>query len=237
MPITYVYPSTFTDFVKEVNSRSKSISHLTLFRGQSSAEWKLLPRIARDEVDENFIKKEERLIREFKRLGRSLIGPEISKDQWDLLAFAQYHGLKTRLLDWTTNPLVALWFAYHEEPESDTNRAIWMLKVKPEDIVDTEEDSPYGGRVTSAFRPNHVTNRITAQSGWFTSHKYNSSQNKFIPLDNNSTYLDRLTKIEMKDGMRESVLKSLDNFGINHSTMFPDLGGLTTYLNWKRIVS
>lgn len=91
-----------------------------LFRGQSNEDYKLVPSLGRDkcsEFDQGLIDNERNLIEKAK-----FLLPDVFKNDMtplELLALLQHHGIYTRLMDVTENPLVALYFACCSNPNDN----------------------------------------------------------------------------------------------------------------------
>jgi len=226
----------FLALIGEEEDEIRDESILVLYRGQEK-DWDLLPKIGRKNYfSSDFLLVEKKLMQEFDRLAHPYFDSRTDLKSWDKLAIAQHHRLPTRLLDWTENPLVALWFAFAKpknESSVDSERVVWALHISEEDVVDGIDGDPYKMPKTVVFKPRHTTRTITAQNGWFTVHKFVPSESTFIPLNRHKQYRKRLIKYTCSEGMRTGALSRLNRLGVNHLSLFPDLYGLCDFLEWR----
>lgn len=200
---------------------------LILFRGQAF-NGGLLPGIARGEPERDTTAIEQDVLRQLKLQGGSFIS-DSGETELDLLVLAQHYGLKTRLLDWTSSPLMALWFACTDQKEGDAY--VYALSASGFQEKDVYEKSPFLTSKTIVFQPRLNNARITAQHGWFTLHKYAKKIGRFVALDNNRSISSCLFKFTIPAKKRLSIISSLQRVGINQRTIYPDLEGLCRSLN------
>ena len=92
------------------------------FRGQVR-NWSLKPSLAREIVTEQERAKESEC---FEKLAKIL--PNVN--DWERATIAQHYGVPTRLLDWSENPLVGLYFALDDKNYDNEDGVIWVLEDK-----------------------------------------------------------------------------------------------------------
>jgi hypothetical protein len=194
------------------------------FRGQSDAEWELIPKAGRKPYTNV---SDLSLFTHWKRRAISHLQKE-NNTEWELLAIAQHTGLPTRLLDWTHNPLVATFFATSENEEKDgaiyiynPNSVISHELVKPFEIEEKTE--------IQFHQPSSSSSRIINQLGYFSIHT-----NPKTPL-NDKTKDGTIEKLIIKKELKNDLMHMLNQYGVNYLTLFPDLEGLSKHLEWFAI--
>lgn len=227
----------YLDTINSFDTISALGEMVLLFRGQKEASWDLLPGLGRPNYFRpEILRYEKNVLKEFKRRAIPFLPKTFnSNSDWEWLALAQHFKLPTRLLDWTENPLVALFFAFEFAKDNNDNRAVWVFGAAENEFADSNDSkvNPFTLRKTQVYVPNQVTQRITAQSGWFTIHKYMADKDKFLAFNKNKSYNSRVFKMIIANKLRNNILLRLDRLGVNSFSIYPDLEGLSTFLSWK----
>lgn len=218
------------------------------FRGEPKSATPLVPKLYRSTKDGR-THNENRLLQHFRMkapvLGSDFIPDRGAIDEW--LFLAQHVGLPTRLLDWSEGALVALYFALLQE-----NPVVWMLDpvelnrqsahdpigdnvfpltwFRPEDgrlnighenIRGAWETDHAGFQLPVAVHPTNIHPRMAAQHSCFTVHgKLKQSLSELVG--------DRiLMRYEIDPESSEPMKRELRMMGVSHSSLFPDLDGLS----------
>jgi hypothetical protein len=201
-----------------------------VFRGHPDIKYELIPSVGRgNHTSKSREKHEASLFDIFCREARAYLD-SFPTDVWERLALAQHYGLPTRLLDWTTNPLTALYFAVEANPDADGELfALHAIAKAPETVLNS---SPFFVKRPMKFYPNIITPRIRSQEALFV--VCSDIEN---PLDQNLRSDWKIERLripkEKKDGLRYELFR----IGIHKSFLFPDLAGLAERLKWQHTVS
>jgi hypothetical protein len=212
-----------------------------IYRGQTKEkDWALVPSVGRNNHSTRIPWREREILNEFKREAIPFLD-FVPDNDWQWLALAQHNRLPTRLIDWTTNPLVALWFAVKDPAIENLPCVVWAYHYDEDsDVVFNTKDfpSPFSIEKTHVYFPEHIFPYIRAQSGVFTVH--HSEENrpvKFLPLEE-SEYSDLcLSKIEILPDAFASVRYHLFRVGIHPATLFPGLSGVVDKIRYDNIMS
>lgn len=198
------------------------------FRGQSDSDWELVPKAGRKE----FYLQENKDLGRFNVWRRQAIAYcSLPQNELEQLAIAQHHGLATRLLDWTMNPLVACYFACYEQP--DKSGAVFIYEPdRMQFLNNSNTHSLKDLNGVFAYIPHAISPRVLNQKALFSVHCDAQHQ---LPIE--PSYFDsstpNLIKILIPAALKKEVIKLLDDYGINRTTLFPDLDGLSAHINQK----
>lgn len=233
---------------------------LIWYRGHPNPNWELQPTVLRTWFIELAARSHEvrpqelaqlgleiAINREFRRKAASLLPAGASAV--DVYFLAQHHGMPTRLLDWTTNPLAALFFTAASAPDEDG--ALYVLhprdliprnpegqRVYPSDVVDIRDplvaqavESLFTGEswaehpLILPIMPDLRTGRMLQQGSCFTLHMPPPATNGNRPAEP-AFSITTAKKYAIPQSAKYDLLVDLRRVGVNYASLFLDLDNI-----------
>jgi hypothetical protein len=197
--------------------------------------WPLLPSITRLSAIlngyENWRVLQDDLLDRFAKHGRPLLNPLPSTDE-EWLLNAQHYGVPTRLLDWTTSPLKALFFAVESRADAKEDGVVWAFTPRYW-LDDPRKEMRLDEGDLTPFFPKHVNPRITAQDSCFVAFPMPENSEPLRPMsekDHDYRAISSLGKIVVPAKSKLGLLRELNVLGVTHRSVYPDLQGVAMHI-------
>lgn len=210
------------------------------FRGQGKFDWGLRPTLYRPPYG---IRSEKMLGNQFKLLSSPLFVGMKPGSNWEWLFAMQHYGMPTRLLDWTEDPLVGLYFAVSDPETRDEDAALWGLS--PVDMnrnvrrrmdpiphfhdAELEEYEPSGDYVLQldsipiAAFADRSTPRIIAQSGTFVIYPKLDAVTDVDTCVEFAGSTNHAWRYRIPAADKPTIQTDLENLGVHALRLFPEL--------------
>lgn len=200
-----------------------------VFRGHSDTSYSLIPSVGRGgHTSRTTEKYEKSLFVSFCREAGAYLDPLPTNDlEW--LSVAQHHGLPTRLLDWSHNPLATLYFAV--EQNTDKDGEIFALNAPLKAPENLRNKSPFEATKAMKYYPNIISPRIRAQEGLFI-----ICPEPEIPLDKDLRNDWTIERISVPCSAKPRLRYELFRLGVHESSLFPHIDGLAARIKWQHSV-
>lgn len=240
------------------NDKTQRFNNTILFRGQQNSMWGLKTTLER-KTEENFsvshyllfATRSSHEVESYTGVKWNLpdfpeIAREIQERQsvygaylpcYDYLVYLRHHGYPSPLLDWTESPYIAAYFAMCETVQDEKSVAIYAYidTINGGKSVETKKAKiDLQGPFVSTDK------RHFAQKAWYTiASRWSEETNQHIfcshqeIFDNPEINQDVLIKITIPINDRKLALKELNDYNINHFTLFQSEDSLIKTLSMK----
>lgn len=215
-----------------------------VYRGHRRFDWPLTPSLGR--LDHRGIITDETATAQIEFFRKAVRGRLLDrtlvniKEEEELWAVGQHHGLMTPLLDWTYSPYVALFFCFEnlDDPSEIENpyRTIYVLNKT---YADRPDNPIY---IIEPRKDDH--GRLVNQAGLFTKSDYGETiENQLINSLQEGDLIDSseeeeaaefakyICKIYIPNEDRDDCIRHLRRMNVHHASLFPDLLGASEHTN------
>ena len=211
-----------------------------LFRGQANSEWSLRTTLERTVESRitipQYLERAESCLQEIESVtGRKWDRPDEAEEddnfrrryfpklpRYPYLVYLRHHGFPSPMLDWTASPYIAAYFAF--ESATDADRAAVFAYIES-----PEGGKPFGNDTAIHTLGPYVTTdrRHFSQKAWYTmatawcdEHEVHSFCPHETVESSGIMSHDVLVKLTLPRTERVEALKQLDEFNLNHYTLF-----------------